>query len=403
MTTGSTVDNHLVRDRVTWLHYAQQGALGYFQFGFGPSVLLFREESGVSNTVAGLYGPAQAVGAVIGGVLFPHLTRRISLGAVLSVGLTGIAAGVAMFCLVPTVTGTLVAAAVTMMFGILVLSGVSTGLSTHHDTTSGAAMSESNAVSAGIGFMAPLLLNVAVEAGLGWRMAMGAAIVFAGVMAVVTVFSSRGRQVSVVPKAVGGRLPRRYWLAWGCLLAAMSVEMTLLLWIPVQLRTQTGLSSEDAAFGISAVLGGMLAGRLAGGRVATRVPLVPLMFTTLALAGAGFLVFWSATTAAVAIGGLVLCGLGVALHFPLGVAITMRASDGQYELAMSRNSYAAALSFGVVPSLCGALADLVGIRWAFGLVPACLLIAAVVLVQLARVSSVQPVPALPRLRTLEHA
>jgi MFS family permease len=404
MATSSTVDNHLVRDRVTWLHYAQQGALGYFQFGFGPSVLLFREESGVSNTVAGLYGPAQAVGAVVGGVLFPHLTRRMSLGSVLAIGLTGIAAGVAMFCLAPTVTGTLVAASVTMMFGILVLSGVSTGLSTHHGATGGAAMSESNAASAGMGFVAPLLLNLAVEAGLGWRMAMGVAIVFAGVMAVVTVVASRGRQVSVATQAVHGRLPRRYWLAWGCLLAAMSVEMTLLLWIPVQLRAQTGLSAEDAAIGISAVLGGMIAGRLAGGRVATRVPLVPLMFATLAVAGAGFFVFWSATTASVAIGGLVLCGIGVALHFPLGVAITMQASDNQPELAMSRNSYAAALSFGVVPSLCGALADLVGIKWAFGLVPACLLIATVTLAQLVRVSPVSAASTTaPRVRTLEHA
>lgn len=399
MATSSTVDGQFVRDRVTWLHYAQQGALGYFQFGFGPAVLLFREESGVSNTVAGLYGPAQAVGAVIGGILFPHLTRRMSLGSVLSVGLSGIAAGVAMFCLVPTVTGTLVAAAVTMMFGILVLSGVSTGLSSHHGEASGAAMSESNAMAAGMGFVAPLLLNVAVEAGLGWRLAMGLAIVFAGVMALVTVL--RGQQVTVATQSLHGRLPRRYWLAWGCLLAAMSVEMTLMLWVPVQLRAQTGLSSEAAAIGISAVLAGMIAGRMAGGRVAVRVPAVPLMFATLGLAAAGFFVFWSASSPSVAIGGLVLCGLGVALHFPLGVAITMQASEGQFALAMSRNSYAAALSFGVVPSLCGALADLVGIKWAFGLVPACLLIAAVALAQLVRVSSpaVSNVPR--RVRALE--
>ena len=402
MATSSTVDNHLVRDRVTWLHYAQHGALGYFQFGFGPAVLLFREESGVSNTVAGLYGPAQAVGAVIGGILFPHLTRRMSLGSVLSIGLSGIAAGVAMFCLIPTVTGTLVAAAVTMMFGILVLSGVSTGLSSRHDSAGGAAMSESNAVSAGMGFVAPLLLSVAVEAGLGWRLAMGFAIVFAGLMAVVTVLSSRGRSVAVAAQAVHGRLPRRYWLAWGCLLAAMSVEMTLLLWIPEQLRAQTGLSSETAAIGISAVLSGMIAGRLAGGRVATRVPAVPLMFGTLAVAAVGFFVFWSSSSPSVAIGGLVLCGLGVALHFPLGVAITMQASDGQVALAMSRNSYAAALSFGVVPLLCGALADRVGIQWAFGLVPLCLLLAALALGQLVRASgTVSRVPR--RVRVLEHA
>lgn len=381
---SSTVDIRLKRDRVTWLHYAQQGALGYFQFGFGPSVLLFREESGVSRTVAGFYGPAMAVGALVGGTLFPHLTRRLPLSAVLAVGLSGIAAGVAIFCATPSVTGTLVATALTMTFGILVLSGVSTGLSSHHDKAAGAAMSESNAISAGMGFLAPLLISAAVEAGLGWRYAMGLAIVFAAALAVVTVTSRGTTGFAAEPTRATGRLPRRYWWAWSCLLAAVSVEQTLLLWAPDQLREQTGMTAEAAAVGLSALLGGMIAGRLAGGWVATRIASVPLMFAALAVTGFGFLVFWSASAPAVAIAGLVLCGSGVSLHFPIGVAVTMSVSDNQIALAMSRNSWAVALSFGVVPLLLGLLADMVGIRWAFGLVPVCLLVAALTLGKLVR-------------------
>lgn len=400
---SSTVDNRLTRDRVTWLHYAQQGALGYFQFGFGPSVMLFREESGVSRTIAGLYGPAMAVGAIIGGTLFPHLTRRLPLATVLAIGLSGIAAGVAIFCVAPSVTGTLVATAITMTFGILILSGVSTGLSTHHGEAGGAAMSESNALSAGMGFLAPLLISAAVELGLGWRYGMGLTIVFAAALAVVTVTSRGATSFVEEPKETTGRLPRRYWWAWTCLLAAMSVEQTLLLWVPDQLREQNGFSMETASVGISALLCGMIAGRLAGGRVATRFATAPLMFATLGLAGLGFLVFWSATAPAVAIGGLVICGLGVSLHFPLGVALTMSASDKQFSLAMSRSAWAAALSFGVVPSLLGMFSDMVGIKWAFALVPACLLVAAFALGQLTRSAPADARPAPARIGALEHA
>jgi MFS family permease len=387
----------LVRDRLTWLHYAQQGAFGYFQFGFGPSVLLFRDEAGVSRTVAGLYGPALAVGAIIGGALFPHLTRRLPFSAVLSAGLAGLACGVALFCVMPSVPGTLAAATLTMTFGILVLSGVSTSLSDHHGTAASAAISEANAASAGMGFVAPLLINVAMDNGMGWRAAMGLSIVVAGTLAVVTALSRRRQTTGaravpsqrdpndeVPDQRATGRLPRRYWLGWSCLLAIMSVETALMMWAPEQLRERTGLDAGAAAVGISAVLGGMVAGRLAGGRLAVRIPTVPLMFTALTTAAAGFGVFWTATTPEVAIAGLACCGLGMSLHFPLGVALTMRASNQQFELAMSRNAYGIAIGFGAAPFLLGTLADLLGINWAFGLVPACLLIAALAVGQLTR-------------------
>ncbi|WP_327121115.1 MFS transporter [Nocardia sp. NBC_01730] len=377
----------LVRDRVTWLHYAQQGAFGYFQFGFGPSVLLFRQEADLSRTVAGLYGPALAVGAVIGGALFPHLTRRLPLAVVLSIALGGLASGVAMFCLTPSVVGTLVAAAIAMGFGILVLSGVSTGLSDHHATTSGAAISEANAASAGMGIIAPLLINVAVDAGLDWRAAMGLSIVFACVLAAVTALTHRHStaQIRVVPDRQHSEsegLPRRYWLAWTCLLATGSVEAGLMLWSPEQLRIHTGMAADMAAIGVSAVLGGMLVGRLAGGWVVARIPTAPLMFAALTIAAAGFAVFWSTADPEIAMAGLICCGLGISLHFPLGVALTMKTSNQQPELAMSRNSYGIAFGFGAAPFLLGALADQLGIRAAFGLIPLCLLVAALSVAQL---------------------
>ena len=70
----------LVRDRVTWLIYAQLGLFGYFLYGFGPVVPLLRDEQGVSLRVASLHGTGIAIGALAGGALFPVLARRYGRG-----------------------------------------------------------------------------------------------------------------------------------------------------------------------------------------------------------------------------------------------------------------------------------------------------------------------------------
>jgi fucose permease len=238
-----------------------------------------------------------------------------------------------------------------------------------------------------MGFIAPLLINLAVDTGLGWRAAMGLSIVLTGTLAVVTVLNrSASRQVAedVTPQQKDGRLPRRYWLAWACLLTVMSVEMAMMQWTPEQLRVHTGLGSAASSVGVSALLGGMVVGRLAGGWIAVRIGTFPLMYATLATAATGFAIFWTATDPDIAIAGLVCCGLGISLHFPLGIALTIRASNQRFELAMSRNAYAAALSFGAAPFLLGTLGDLLGMYWAFALVPACLAFATLAVAQLAR-------------------
>jgi MFS family permease len=389
----TAVVSRLVRDRVTWLHYAQQGMFGYFQFGWGPSVLAFRQELHISHTVVGLYGPALAIGAAVGGALFSRLARRLSAGVVLSASLAGLAFGVAAFCLMSSVPGTLAAAALTMAFGIMVLSGVSTGLTELHGATAGAAISEANAASACMGLVAPVLINLSVTGGAGWRTAMGLSVVVAAALSAVT-FMMRGRMAPDVmssrhadtpcPRSNRGRLPVKYRYGWICLLAIMSVETAMMLWVPEQLRDRTGLTAEVAAIGVSAVLGGMVVGRLAGARMALRIPTAPLMFAALATAAAGFGVFWTASAPEVAFAGLVCCGLGMSLHFPLAVALTMRASDGQLELAVSRNAVGVALAYGVAPFILGALADDLGTSRAFAIIPVCLLIAALAVGRLTR-------------------
>ena len=80
---------------------------------------------------------------------------------------------------------------------------------------------------------------------------------------------------------------------------------------------------------------------------------------------------------ALAVSGLLVCGLGVALYYPLGLARAIAASDGRPDLASARVGLGAALASGGGPFVLGALADDVGIHGALLVVPALLVIAAV--------------------------
>lgn len=122
-----------------------------------------------------------------------------------------------------------------------------------------------------------------------------------------------------------GRLPRRYRLAWAVLVLCISTEFSMTIW-------------------------------------------------------AGSLLFWSATTAWLALSGLLVMGcLGIAVQFPLSVARAIAAAEGRPDQANARLSIGAGLAIGLAPFLRGFLADQVGTRRAFLTVPVLLVLAGVAL------------------------
>jgi fucose permease len=167
--------------------------------------------------------------------------------------------------------------------------------------------------------------------------------------------------------------------------------MCLNLWVTDVLRTHSRVSAGGAAAALSAVVGGMCAGRYAGSRFALRLPAATVLLGALLLSAVGFAVFWLATAAWLAVVGLVLTGLGNALHYPLGVALAVEHSDGHPDLAAARTSYALALSFGAAPFALGAVADRIGPHLAFLLLPAFLALSASAVSTLRRRTAVPPV------------
>jgi fucose permease len=88
-------------------------------------------------------------------------------------------------------------------------------------------------------------------------------------------------------------------------------------------------------------------------------------------------VFWTAPTAALALAGLGLTGLGLALQFPLAITRAIALSGGLPDLANARSSLGVGSAVGVGPFVLGALADRVGPHPASLVVPVLLALAAI--------------------------
>jgi MFS family permease len=387
----------LARDRVTLLIYAQLSLWGFYIYGLGPVVPLLRDEQGTSNAVASLHSTGVAVGTLIGGFLFPILARRFGRATLSWISITGIAAGVIVLCTVRPLAATLSIVVVISVFGTMLVSGVNAMLSAKHGPAAPAALSEANAVGAALGIVSPLLIGAAVGIGLGWRPALGVevvlilGVVLAAVFGRIQLPSAAAVDVSAVRRSP---LSRSYWLAWTLLVFTASIEVCLSLWSADVLRSHAGMSPGAASGAVASVMVGMFLGRVIGGRIALRVPPPTLLLGAFAVSLAGFAVFWVSPVPGIAVAGLVVLGLGNAMHYPLGIAMAMAAAPSQTDRASAYTAYAIGIGFGVAPVALGAVADAVGDpRMAFLLLPAFLALAAVLASRLRRtLTPPQPVP-----------
>jgi len=377
----------LTRDRLTWIVYGQLAIFGYWLYGFGPAVPLLREEQHTSRAVASLHGTALAVGSVLGGLALPWLVRRYGRARLMWVGQFGLAGAILGLWMARPLPATLACVVAGGIAGSLVANGAVIALTAHHGAAGPASVSEANAIAAGVGTVAPLIVGGAVAAGLGWRPGLAVAALAAPGLALAA-WLLRVRipagPVAAGTQPVRRRLPGRYWRCWASLVATGGVEVCITLWVADVLRAHAGASPAAATAAVSAMVGGMCAGRVIGARFALRVAPARLLLGSLAVSAAGFAVLWSATVPWLAIGGLIVAGLGNAMHYPLAIGLAVDNSGGQPEVAVARSSWALGAAFGVAPFALGALADRIGPHPAFLLVPAFLAAAAVAVLPLAR-------------------
>ncbi|MFD9737670.1 MFS transporter [Umezawaea sp. NPDC059074] len=369
------------RDRTTWTLYVQLSVFGYFLYGFGPSVSLLGHDNALSDGVAALHGTSFAIGAVAAGLTSAVVIRRLGRTRLQALALLLLVVGAFVYCLGVSLAATLTGALVTGCAGNLVVNVTAAALADHHGARATTAISEANGVSSTVGVLAPFSLGLATLLGLGWRVGL---LLVVPLALITVVWSHRVRLGPAAPVVVdpdrgasANALPSAYWSAWWLFLLCAVVELSMTFWASEHLRLHTGMSQPVATMTITLMLVGIAAGRGVGAWLARRITEDRLLLGSISLNLAGFAAFWFASSPVVAGVGMALCGLGIAMQFPLTVSRAIARSGGKPDLALSRIAISEGIAAASGPFLLGLLAEHVSMHYAFLLVPALLLVAAV--------------------------
>ena len=377
MRTTTTEPQHVRlkpnRDGLTWLSYVQMAAWAVFLYGFGATQALLRDEQGLSTAIAGLYATAFALAGIVGGLASSPLVAKLGRGQVLRLSAVGTAAGIVIY----TWPGASFPLALTGLFalgvtGTLMLIAVNAFILAHQRAAGPAALTEANAIAAGAGLFGPIIVGVGAATFLGWRSGI---LAVAGALIVIEVV--RGRNVSQYGEAGSAehaehratRLPRPVYWSLALVMFFLGTEFSMTFWGADLLREHAGFGPAAAAASVASIVSGMLVGRIVGARLAQRIPSETLLRASIVVALAGFLLAWVPTNPVLVLAGLLITGFGISVHWPLGVARTVRLSNGMTDRATALSSLFGSFAMAIAPFALGALADALGFHLAFLMVP----------------------------------
>ena len=343
------------RDELTWFAFGMLGFYNYLLSGLGPLMPSLREELGLSYTIASLHFSAFAVGMILAGLVGDRVVRRYGRRTVFWIGAAGLVTGAVALTIfhIPVLT----VGSVLLMGGVgsLVLILIPAILADRHGENRAVAIVEANTLSAATGAMAGLLIGLGEQTPAGWR---GALLLSLAIPLFLVIRFGRvalpAAHQTASQRDVVTRLPAAYWAFWCAVVLTVGIEFSLIFW-GADFLVAAGLSTSAAATTVSLFLWGMVAGRIAGRQFARRMPTERLLLLALGVSAAVL--------------GLFVAGFGVANLFPLTVALALGAAPGQSNEASARLTFASGTAILAAPLLLGALADAVGIRLAYGVVP----------------------------------
>jgi len=203
-------------------------------------------------------------------------------------------------------------------------------------------------------------------------------VVVVGVVIAVAALAARGGLVAPDPPPVDlasvarddgtqGRQNAHRLLLWGLAVAVVAgavVEGAPADWSAIRLE-RLGSSAGVAALGLAAFMTGMLAGRLVGDPLTDRYGGPRVLRVGMTVAAAGFLLGVIVDHPVAFFAGLVLAGAGAAGFFPLAFSAAGRMPGVAPGTGAAVVSMGARVGYLVEPLLIGALAEAVGLRWAF--------------------------------------
>ncbi len=361
------------RDAATWYGYL---LLAFFTFllNIQGNILPFlQRELAIGYGTAALHASAIAVGMIVTGLTGERLIARLGQGRALAVGGLGAALGAFFLCIAPAAWASIGACLLLGLAGSLIPSVVPAMLAGIHGRNRDRALAELSAACYVFAVTAPLAVGASLALGLGWRGA-----VLCGI-AIGLAILAIGRRAELPPlpsvAAAKGRLPATYWAYWCLLALVVAIEFCVLLWAPAFLERVVGLPPATAASTAAVFALAMLAGRLAGSALVGRWPPAVLFAGSLLLTLLGFLLYWGGGSPWLAVPGLAVIGLGVALLYPLSLGLALEVAGPLAAAASARFMFAVGLAILTAPFLLGAVADRVGLATAHLVIPALTVVA----------------------------
>jgi fucose permease len=358
------------RDPLTWLSYLLLAFYAYFLNILGPITPFLKDELKLSYTVSSLHFTAFAVGILLVGLFGHLLIGRIGRRRALWLGAFGISLSAFLLLAGHSAVLTIGASFCMGLVGSLILAIVPSALSDRHGDLRAVALSEANVVSSLVSTAAPLMVGWAAHLPGGWRLALATAAFAPLLMRLGFGRVTLPLPISPAAEPASARrsLPVLFWVYWVTIVLAVSVEFCMIFWSADYLENSLGLLKVDAARAVSLFLAGMIVGRLASSRLVQRFSARRVVIASLLAAGAGFVAFWAASTPLPVLIGLFVTGLGVAGLYPLLLSLAIGVAGPDTVQASARATLASGTAILALPLVLGRLADLAGIRPAYGIV-----------------------------------
>jgi len=344
--------------------------VGFWLNGLGAVLPQLQRELHTSRGAVGVYPSMFALGLVGVGVLAPSLRGAGRRHAVFAAALVAMGAGAAMLsaALAPALS---LLGALTMGTGAALIVALVPAFGTDvRGSGAGVLLARANSLSSAAGLLAPLLVAGAIAVGAGWQTGY-LTVPLLAVLALMLALRARtlpdASSIPANPRSASRSAAAGLWIS---LLLAVSVEFCMVFWAASYFHDHLRLGTATATALAGAFLVGMALGR------ASVDPVTRITHTTdatillaIAVALAGFSVYWVAGAPWLATVGLGFTGLGVALLYPLTVARYVAASPHDSTRASSRAALASGLAIGVAPFVLALISDGVGLHRAYLLVP----------------------------------
>ena len=366
----------LPRGYATWLLYGVFGCMAFMLNGLGAVLAPLQRELHVSRGEVAFYPSLFALGLLVVGLAGGSFVGRIGRARALRVAIAVLVMG-GLLIAAPVRIATLLGALSIGLGSALLIQLVPALLAAIHPSAPAARIGEANALASAASVFAPLAVSVALAAGLGWRTGY-----LAPPLVALTVIAWPVLRLAL-PNAPGsGRdslsgTPAPMLGRWVDLLVAVSVEFCMVFWAASAFIAWQHASLSQAPALASLFLVGMAVARGLSAPIIRRIP-DPRVLVLVCTAGAaaGFALFWAAPTLLLAAVGLLLSGLGVALLYPTTVSRVVAAWPHMPDRAAARAALGSGIAIGGAPFLLAQLSDAIGLRAAFLIVPALLVVLA---------------------------